>query len=153
MPKDIGMMISKVQAAQEAKLRQQLRSTGVSVVRDGDNITLVMPGNITFPSNGSDLRADFYDVLDSVALVLEEFDKTLIVVSGHTDSVGSDSYNQQLSERRARSVTSFLINKKITPARFDTIGFGEKHPVADNSTEQGRASNRRVELTLLPIQS
>ena len=149
----VGGGVGYYMDTQEAKLRQQLRSTGVSVVRDGDNITLVMPGNITFPSNGSDLRADFYDVLDSVALVLEEFDKTLIVVSGHTDSVGSDSYNQQLSERRARSVTSFLINKKITPARFDTIGFGEKHPVADNSTEQGRASNRRVELTLLPIQS
>ena len=148
----VGGGVGYYMDTQEAKLRQKLRSTGVSVVRDGDNITLIMPGNITFPSNGSDLRADFYDVLDSVALVLEEFDKTIIVVSGHTDSTGSDSHNQQLSERRARSVTAFLINKQITPARFDTVGFGEKHPIADNSTEQGRASNRRVELTLLPIQ-
>jgi len=148
----VGGGVGYYMDTQEAELRKQLRSTGVSITRDGDNITLVMPGNITFPSNGSNLRADFYDVLDSVALVLEEFDKTIIVVAGHTDSIGSDGYNQQLSERRALSVTAFLVNKKITPARFDTVGFGELHPIADNKTNEGRSLNRRVELTLLPIQ-
>ncbi len=147
----IGGGVGYYMDTQEAKLRKQLRSTGVSVVRDGDNITLVMPGNIVFPTAGSDLRAGFYDVLTSVALVLEEFDKTVVVVTGHTDSVGSDSYNQQLSERRAESVTAFLTNKKINPARFDTVGFGERNPIADNSTKEGRALNRRVEITLLPI--
>lgn len=136
---------------QEAELRKQLRDSGVSVERDGDNINLVMPGNITFPSNGTDLKADFYNVLDSVALVLEEFDKTIIVVAGYTDSVGTESYNQSLSEKRASSVASYLKAKKITPARFDSVGFGEQNPVADNATEEGRALNRRVELTLLPI--
>ena len=136
---------------QEAKLRQQLRSTGVSVQRDGDNINLIMPGNITFPSNGRDLRADFYPVLDSVALVLEEFDKTIVAVAGYTDSQGSDSYNQSLSEARASSVASYLKTKKVVPARFQIVGFGEQNPIADNTTEQGRAQNRRVELTLLPI--
>lgn len=136
---------------QEAKLRQQLRSTGVSVQRDGDNINLIMPGNITFPSNGRDLRADFYPVLDSVALVLEEFDKTIVAVAGYTDSQGSDSYNQSLSESRASSVASYLKTKQIVPARFQIVGFGEQNPIADNTTEQGRAQNRRVELTLLPI--
>ena len=136
---------------QEAKLRKQLRSTGVSVERDGDNINLVMPGNITFPTNGSDLKTDFYNVLDSVALVLEEFDKTIIVVAGYTDSKGSDAYNQTLSEGRAKSVASYLMAKKIVAARFEAVGFGEKNPVADNNTEEGRALNRRVELTLLPI--
>ncbi len=136
---------------QEAKLRKQLRSTGVSVVRDGDNINLVMPGNITFPSNGHELKADFYSVLDSVALVLEEFDKTIIVVAGYTDSKGSDAYNQTLSESRANSVASYLKGKKVVAARFETVGFGEKNPVADNATDEGRALNRRVELTLLPI--
>ncbi len=136
---------------QEAKLRQQLRGTGVSVQRDGDNINLIMPGNITFPSNGRDLRADFYPVLDSVALVLEEFDKTIVAVAGYTDSQGSDSYNQSLSESRASSVASYLKTKKIVPARFQIVGFGEQNPIADNTTEQGRAQNRRVELTLLPI--
>lgn len=148
----VGGGVGYYMDTQEAKLRQQLRSTGVSITRDGNNITLIMPGNITFPTNGSDLKADFYEVLDSVALVLTEFDKTIIVVGGHTDSIGSESYNQQLSERRAQSVTSFLINKKIASARFDTVGFGELHPIADNTTNKGRSSNRRVELTLLPIE-
>ena len=136
---------------QEAKLRQQLRSTGVSVQRDGDNINLIMPGNITFPSNGRDLRADFYPVLDSVALVLEEFDKTIVAVAGYTDSQGSNSYNQTLSEARANSVASYLKSKQVVAARFQIVGFGEQNPIADNTTEQGRAQNRRVELTLLPI--
>lgn len=136
---------------QEAKLRKQLRDSGVSVKRDGDNIDLIMPGNITFPTNGSDLRADFYEVLDSVALVLNEYKKTTIVVGGHTDNVGSNSHNQQLSEERANSVAHYLKNKGVLAARFDVVGFGESHPVASNSTESGRASNRRVELSLRPI--
>ncbi len=136
---------------QEAKLRKQLRSTGVSVERDGDNINLIMPGNITFPSDGRSLKADFYQVLDSVALVLEEFDKTIIVVAGYTDSIGAASYNQTLSEDRAASVASYLKGRKITAARFEVVGFGEKNPIADNATAQSRALNRRVELTLLPI--
>jgi len=147
----VGGGVGYYMDTQEAKLRKQLRGTGVSVQRDGDNITLIMPGNITFPTNGRDLKADFYDVLNSVALVLEEFEKTIIVVAGHTDSTGSVSYNQQLSEDRAKSVTAYLQSRKITPARFETVGFGENNPIADNSTEQGRALNRRVELTLLPI--
>lgn len=136
---------------QEAKLRKQLRGSGVSVQRDGNNINLIMPGNITFITNGSDLNSKFYKVLDSVALVLNEFNKTTVAVSGYTDSTGSKAYNQQLSERRANSVASYLINKKVNQARFDIIGFGENNPVADNKTEQGRSLNRRVEITLLPI--
>lgn len=136
---------------QEAKLRKQLRSTGVSVEREGDNINLIMPGNITFPTAGSDLKSDFYSVLDSVALILEEFDKTIIAVSGHTDSIGSDAYNQKLSEQRAQSVAAYLQSRNVAPARFEVIGFGERNPVADNSTADGRSLNRRVELTLIPI--
>ena len=136
---------------QEAKLRQQLRGTGVSVVRDGDNINLIMPGNITSPSNGVALKSDFYSVLDSVALVVEEFDKTMILVAGYTDSKGSDAYNQKLSQDRANSVAAYLQTKKVKAVRFETVGFGEKSPIADNATEEGRAMNRRVELTLLPI--
>jgi len=147
----VGGGVGYYMDTQEAKLRKQLRGTGVSVQREGDNINLVMPGNITFPSAGSDLKADFYDVLDSVALVLSEFDKTVIAVAGFTDSVGSEEYNQSLSEKRATSVASYLKTKDITATRFETIGFGEKGPVADNSTKEGRALNRRVELTLLPI--
>jgi outer membrane protein OmpA-like peptidoglycan-associated protein len=89
---------------QEAKLRAQLQGTGVSVTRRGDNIILNMPGNVTFATGQADIRSDFYPVLDSVGLVLEEFEKTLVEVVGHTDSTGSDAINQPLSERRAASV-------------------------------------------------
>jgi len=147
----VGGGVGYYMDTQEAKLRKQLRSTGVSVERDGNNINLIMPGNITFPSNGSSLKSDFYSVLDSVALVLEEFDKTIIVVAGYTDSVGSNAYNQQLSESRARSVAAYLKTKNVNAARFDVIGFGESNPIADNKTAEGRSLNRRVELTLLPI--
>jgi outer membrane protein OmpA-like peptidoglycan-associated protein len=137
--------------SQEAKLRQTLRSTGVSVEREGDNINLIMPGNITFVSAGHDLNSSFYEVLDSVVLVLQEFNKTVIVVAGHTDSVGATEYNQALSERRATSVANYLLSKAIVAARIETVGFGETTPIADNATDAGRSLNRRVELSLLPI--
>jgi len=137
--------------SQEAKLRKQLRSTGVSVERDGDNINLIMPSNITFESGGSNLSNNFYAVMDSVVLVVQEFDKTIIVTAGHTDSKGSDSYNQLLSERRATTVAGYLRHKGVVEARLETIGFGETQPVADNATAEGRALNRRVEISLFPI--
>lgn len=137
--------------SQEAKLRKQLRETGVSVVREGDNINLVMPGNITFKTNSEYLAGDFYEVLNSVAIVLKEYDKTIIAVSGHTDSTGAADYNMQLSEKRARSVASYLKSREIVDARFEIIGFGEQYPIASNNTKEGRALNRRVELTLIPI--
>ncbi len=137
--------------SQEAKLRKQLRSTGVSVERDGDNINLIMPGNITFESGGSNLSNSFYAVMDSVVLVVQEFDKTIIVTAGHTDSKGSDSYNLLLSERRATTVAGYLRHKGVVEARLETIGFGETQPLADNGTAEGRALNRRVEISLFPI--
>ncbi len=136
---------------QEAKLRKQLRATGVSVERDGDNINLIMPSNITFTSGGSTLSGSFFDVMDSVVLVIQEFDKTIVVSAGHTDSQGSDSSNQALSERRASAVAGYLLQKGVVEARIESIGFGEKQPVADNGTSAGRALNRRVEISLFPI--
>ena len=136
---------------QEARLRKQLRATGVSVERDGDNINLIMPGNITFQTGNHNLNPGFYEVLDSVVLVLNEFNKTIIVVAGHTDSKGSNEYNQGLSERRATSVSEYLLTKQVVEARIETVGFGEDHPIADNGTNAGRSENRRVELSLIPI--
>jgi outer membrane protein OmpA-like peptidoglycan-associated protein len=135
---------------QEAKLRQQLENTGVSVTRDGENIILNMPGNITFEVDKSNLRPDFVEVLHSVSLVLKEYKSTMIEVAGHTDSTGSDSYNQMLSQQRAQAVTNVLIGDNVEPVRIDTVGYGETRPIASNSTPAGRQLNRRVELTLLP---
>jgi outer membrane protein OmpA-like peptidoglycan-associated protein len=136
---------------QEAKLRQRLEGTGVSVTRMGDNITLNMPSNITFALNSSDLNGQFFNALDGVSMVLKEYDKTVIEVAGHTDSSGSDQYNQALSERRAQAVAGYLSSHGVKTQRLITIGAGESHPVASNDTEAGRSQNRRVELTIVPV--
>lgn len=147
----VGGGVGYYMDTQEAKLRKQLRGTGVSVQRDGDNLNLIMPGNITFASNGQNLNSEFYAVLDSVVLVVKEYNKTTIVVSGYTDSVGSSSYNQKLSENRAKSVADYLANKKVNSARIELAGLGEENPIASNKTSKGRSLNRRVEITLFPI--
>jgi outer membrane protein OmpA-like peptidoglycan-associated protein len=147
----IGGGVGYYMDSQEAKLRKQLRSTGVSVERDGDNINLIMPGNITFATNSANINAGFYEVLNSVAVVIEEFDKTLVVVAGHTDSKGSDAYNKSLSQKRAASVSSYFRSKNVLPERLETVGFGESQPIASNQNDAGRNQNRRVEITLLPI--
>ena len=136
--------------SQEKKLREQLQGTGVSVTRQGDNLILNMPGDITFAVNQSDIKPGFYDVLNSVVLVLKEFEKTSIHIVGYTDSTGSFEYNVKLSEKRAQSVASYLQAQQIHPARLVTKGKGPENPVADNGTEAGRARNRRVELILVP---
>jgi outer membrane protein OmpA-like peptidoglycan-associated protein len=110
-----------------------------------------MPGNITFKTASSDLNAGFYKVLDSVSLVLKEFDKTLIDVEGHTDSVGDDNYNQNLSVQRASSVGSYLQSHGVNNQRIVTLGAGESRPIASNDNAEGRQQNRRVELKLQPI--
>ena len=110
-----------------------------------------MPGNVTFATNSSDLSPAFFDVLNSVGKVLNEFDKTVVEVAGHTDNTGSESYNQSLSERRAGSVSTYLKAQGINSQRLITVGMGELRPVADNNTADGRQVNRRVEITMVPI--
>jgi len=135
---------------QERKLRELLQGTGVSVMREGNNIKLNMPGNITFNTGSANIQASFYPVLDSVSLVFKEFKKTSVRVTGHTDSVGSDSFNQTLSEQRAQSVVRYLASRDITLGRFQAVGYGERYPVASNATPEGRAMNRRVEIEIIP---
>ncbi|SKA08734.1 OmpA family protein [Consotaella salsifontis] len=138
---------------QEAELRRQLQGTGVSVTRQGDRIILNMPSNITFPTNGDAILPGFYDTLNSVAIVLRKFDKTIVDVAGHTDSQGSDSYNFALSQRRASAVAQYLTSQGLNPQRFNVQGYGESAPIADNSSEAGRAQNRRVEIAISPLQA
>jgi len=135
---------------QETKLRQRLEGTGVSVTRNGNNITLNMPGSITFASNSSDLNQQFFAVLDSVGLVLKEYDKSVVEVAGHTDSTGSKQLNQSLSERRASTVSNYLAGRGLNGKRFIVVGAADDHPVASNATPDGRQQNRRVELTIVP---
>lgn len=136
---------------EERRLREELAGTGVSVERVGDRIVLDMPGNVTFATDSSDVSADFYPVLNSVARVLDEYEKTLIDVAGHTDSTGAADYNQALSQRRADSVARYLTAQGVDGRRVFTRGFGEEYPAADNATAEGRRKNRRVELVLEPL--
>ena len=146
-----GAAVGSYMDRNEEALRRQLAGTGVSVTRRGDDIILNMPGHVTFDFDSAALKPEFFEVLDSVALVLNEFEQTVLVVDGHTDSVGSRSYNLQLSERRADTVGRYLTNRGVNPARIATYGYGPDHPVASNDTAEGRALNRRVELTLMPL--
>jgi outer membrane protein OmpA-like peptidoglycan-associated protein len=135
---------------QEAKLREKMEGAGVSVTRDGDNIILNMPGNLTFDTDSTTVKPSFRPVLDAVSEVLKEYKSTMIQVAGHTDSTGGDKYNLMLSQQRAQSVANILSGFGVEQVRLDTVGFGETQPIASNSTASGREQNRRVELTLLP---
>lgn len=137
---------------QEKKLRDRLAGVGVGIQKDPQTgaLTLIMPGNITFPTAQSSVRADFYPVLDAVADVLKEYNKTSIAISGHTDNVGRDDYNMQLSQARASSVAQYLISRGVAGNRVSATGYGKSQPIADNSTEAGRSQNRRVEIRINP---
>jgi outer membrane protein OmpA-like peptidoglycan-associated protein len=136
---------------QEKKLRQQTAGTGVEVIRDGDNLVLDMPSGITFDVDSSAVKPGFQSTLDKVASTLTQYEKTYVDVMGHTDSTGSDAYNQALSERRASAVSGYLTSRGVQSARLATKGYGETQPKASNLDEAGRAENRRVEIRLVPV--
>lgn len=147
-----GGAIGNYMDRQEAELRTQLQGTGVSVTRNGNQIILNMPSNITFDVGQSAIKPAFTNTLNGVAIVVKKFNKTLVDVYGHTDSTGEDQYNMNLSNLRAQSVAGYLTQSGgVNTARFRTLGFGETRPIADNSTEAGRAANRRVEIQLSPL--
>jgi outer membrane protein OmpA-like peptidoglycan-associated protein len=148
----VGGGIGNYMDRQEAVVREKLQGTGVQVQREGNNLNLIMPGNITFATNRSEIRADFYDVLNSVVLVLKEYDKTNLMISGHTDSTGKAETNQQLSEDRANSVRTYLIGQQVKAGRIQASGYGSRSPIASNNTEEGKQANRRVEIQLVPFE-
>ena len=146
----VGAGVGAYMDAQEAKLREELQGTGVQVAREGDNIRLIMPGNITFQTDSYNLRPDFYPVLNSVGQVLSRYADTTLRVTGHTDNTGARAYNQTLSERRAASVADYLVTREVARQRMLVEGLAFDQPIADNSSVEGRAANRRVELYILP---
>ena len=148
-----GGSIGAYQDRQEAELRREAAGTGIAVTRDGDVIKLNLPDGVTFDFAKYDLKPQFYPALNNIAGTLQEYNQTIVEVSGHTDSVGSDAANQTLSERRANSVASYLIGRGAMRERFEIVGMGERYPIASNDTDSGRALNRRVEIRLLPIKS
>lgn len=136
---------------QEAELRQQLQGTGVSVTRNGDQIILNLPSNVTFASGADQVEPGFQPVLNSVAIVLNKYNQTIVDVVGHTDSDGDDTFNFNLSQRRATNVASYLSGQGVDGRRFSIQGFGEQRPIATNATPEGKALNRRVEIQISPL--
>ena len=136
---------------QEAELRGYLQGTGVSVTRQGNNIVLNMPSNITFATDQDQVTPAFHNTLNAVALVLNKYNRTLVDINGHTDSTGGAQHNQTLSERRAGAVANYLANQGVDGRRIVPTGFAATQPVASNATPEGRAQNRRVEIHLSPL--
>ncbi len=146
-----GMGVGAYMDRQEAILRQKLAGSGVQLIREGQNLRLIMPGNLTFAIDSSDITPKFYSTLNSVAIVLNEFPETLVEVTGHTDATGTPEYNQRLSEERARSVAQYLVAQGVAPHRLLDRGMGQSKPIAPNDTPAGRAQNRRVEIRIHPM--
>ncbi len=146
-----GGAVGNYMDRQEAQLRRETAGTGVDVIRSGDDLILRMPSGVTFDVDRSEVKPQFFSTLDQVAQTLSSYNQTFIDVLGHTDSTGSLEYNQSLSERRSRSVASYLSARGVASARIATRGFGETQPIATNDTEAGRAANRRVEIKIVPV--
>lgn len=146
-----GSMVGSYMDQQEAELREKLADSGVEVEREGDDIHLYLPGSVTFETGSANIQPQFYAVLEDVAVVLNEYEKTTLLIEGHTDDVGSAEYNQHLSESRALSVKGHLLQYSVNSRRIDTVGMGEFSPVVPNDTEVNRQQNRRVELKIQPV--
>ncbi len=146
-----GGAIGAYQDRQEAELRRQTAGSGIDIVRDGDVIKLNLPDGVTFDFGRADLKRQFFPALNNLASTLREYNQTIVEVTGHTDSIGSDAVNQRLSEQRAASVGNYLIGQGLMRERFEIVGMGKRYPIASNDTDQGRALNRRVEIRVLPL--
>lgn len=147
-----GAAVGQYMDRQQRALEAELSGTGVGVARQGDNLVLRMPADVTFAVNQSDIQPRFVATLNDVARVLQEYDRSTVDVVGHTDPSGGDAINQPLSERRAGSVAGYLIQQGVMPERLIVRGVASRNPLADNSTPEGRAQNRRVEILIVPFQ-
>lgn len=145
-----GGAVGNYMDRQERQMREALRDSGVGVRREGNDLRLIMPGDITFDTNSTEIKPQFYSVLNDVADVLEQYPATYVDVVGHADSTGDAAYNQRLSEQRAQAVAGYLIAQNVMRDRFYVGGMGETSPIASNDTPQGRAQNRRVEIIIRP---
>ncbi|MCL5260166.1 MAG: OmpA family protein [Gammaproteobacteria bacterium] len=147
----VGGVAGNYMDRQTAELRQYLQSSGVQVAREGNDIRLIMPGDITFENDRADIRSEFYNTLNAVAIVLKKFNKTNVKVVGYASSTGSAAHNQELSERRAQAVANYLASQGVNQNRLVSLGYGARFPVASNKTREGQAQNRRVEITIHQI--
>lgn len=146
-----GAAVGQYMDRQQRELEGQLSGSGVGVARQGDNLVLRMPSDVTFATNQSSINPRFDATLADVAAVLQRYDQSLVDIVGHTDSTGGDAINQPLSERRAISVADALIRNGVQRERLYVAGNSSRNPVASNDTVEGRAQNRRVEILIRPF--
>ena len=146
-----GAAVGAYMDRQQRDLEAELSGSGVGVARQGDNLVLRMPSDVTFASNQSNIDTRFYATLDDVAGVLNRYDQSTVDIVGHADSDGADDYNLNLSRQRASSVAQYLVSRHLLADRVYVDGRGETAPVATNATAQGKAQNRRVEILIRPF--
>lgn len=148
-----GAGVGKMMDDQERDMRDALAASEAAAVRrEGDLLAISLKGDVTFDHDSATVRPGLYSEIDRIANVLIKYPQTVIRVEGHTDSTGSESYNMNLSQRRADAVKNLIVQRGLSTARIETMAYGETMPVADNSTETGRAMNRRVEIKVAPTQ-
>lgn len=145
-----GAAVGQYLDRQQRELEASLAGTGAEVSRDGDGLLVNFPASLTFAVDSAEIRPEFYSALDSVSGTLNRYPQSYLDIIGHTDSTGSDAYNQALSERRAGSVANYLRGRGVVPQRIAAYGVGETQPIASNDTAAGRQQNRRVELKIIP---
>lgn len=146
-----GSAIKNYMDNQEFALREQLRGSSIKVHRDGDILRLEIPSQVTFAVGKSEIRAKLYPMLSTIAKVVAEYSKTMVVIIGHTDDSGSLQTNMQLSQQRADAVKSYLLSQQLDERRLETHGEGPNYPLLPNSSAANRAANRRVEILLAPL--
>jgi len=148
-----GAGVGKMMDNQERDMRQALAtSEAAAVTREGNLLAVTFKGDVTFDTNSTVVRPGLHSEINRVAGVLSQYPQTLVRVEGHTDSVGTNEYNQDLSVRRAMAVKNLLVQRGVADGRIEAVGYGETMPVATNDTEAGRQKNRRVEIKIAPQQ-
>lgn len=147
-----GGVVGNYMDKQQADLEQDLAGSGATVERQGDNLLVSLPSNITFATDSSQIQPQFYATLNDVAQTLNKYPNTYLNVIGHTDSTGNTNYNQSLSEKRSVAVSNYLTTQGVIQQRIATRGMGETQPIASNATIEGRQANRRVQIEIVPIQ-
>ena len=146
-----GAGVGHMMDQQEAEMREALaESEAAAVKREGELLAITLKGDVSFDVNSDVVRPGLYSELDRIAQILVKYTQTSIIVEGHTDSTGPESYNQKLAERRATNVKNLLVQREVSEYRVNTIGYGESQPVATNTTPEGRQMNRRVEIRINP---
>lgn len=146
-----GAAVGAYMDRQQRELEAELSGTGVGVARQGDNLVLRMPADVSFATNQASIDPRFYATLDDVAGVLNRYDQSIVDIIGHADSDGAEDYNLDLSRRRASSVAQYLVSRNVLPDRLYVDGRGESAPIASNATAEGKAMNRRVEILIRPF--